>query len=370
MGRLFESSSPLSGMALSVIAITAAPMLLLFMIMRSSYGKALNQVQAFSPDVAGMVARAAGEAELMGLVLLLCMCGVIVFNGVVFSGALMQKVLKAEKEREEAWTASVESNRLAALGRLSAGVAHEINTPLATMIQEAAWAEEVIQETPDFAGSENGKEVLRALSQIQRQGERCKEITSGLLRFARRETPQNQPLCLNTLVREVAEMLRKEARNRKVDLRLSLMPDLPPIKAVASRIQQLVLNLSNNAMDALQDIPPDSRTPLLEIGTRTQDNEVVLTVADNGPGIPGGNIRRIYDPFFTTKPVGKGTGLGLSICHGIAAEAGATIAIKTMEGMGTVFAVRFPMIPEPRTARHQEPSPAPHQSEESGLSRA
>jgi two-component system NtrC family sensor kinase len=232
----------------------------------------------------------------------------------------------------------IEAGKLASVGELAAGIAHEINNPVAIMVEEAGWIEDLLEED---GSSEDPAEVRRAIKQIKNQGARCKQITHKLLSFARKTDPELRKVQLNELIDEVVALSEQRVKYSNVKLNLNLAQHLPEIYVSPSEFEQVLLNLVNNALDAMT---PDGGT--LEITTRVDGGQVVVDVADSGQGIPKANLARIFDPFFTTKPVGKGTGLGLSICYGIIRKMEGEISVNSAVGLGTTFHVRLPLPPE------------------------
>jgi two-component system NtrC family sensor kinase len=268
-------------------------------------------------------------------IILLGGCG-ITGTAIVLSRRMVQRVARADREKEMMNEQVIEAGKLASVGELAAGIAHEINNPVAIMVEEAGWVEDLLQEE-ECQEASNLQELKRAVKQIQTQGKRCKEITQKLLSFARRTDPKVKEVRLNDLVQEIVALCEQRARFTSVQIKTALMPDLPHIVASPSEMQQVLLNLINNAVDAME-----KRGGSIEVTTRLDGQFVVLDVADTGPGIPQANLGRIFDPFFTTKPVGKGTGLGLSICFGIVHKMGGEISVSSTVGVGTVFHIRIP----------------------------
>ena len=244
-------------------------------------------------------------------------------------------VEQAEKEKQMMNEQIIQTGKLASVGELAAGIAHEINNPVAIMVEEAGWIEDLLDEEKDFQ-SENLQEIRRALSQINIQGRRCKEITQKLLSFARKTDSRVQDVDLNELIEEVVAISSQRAKYSNVALNLDLQ-NLPTIQVSQTEIQQVFLNLINNALDAM-----DEKGGALNISSRLDEGCIVVELADNGPGIPEAILGRIFDPFFTTKPVGKGTGLGLSICYGIINNVGGEITVQSTVGAGTTFRVEIP----------------------------
>jgi two-component system NtrC family sensor kinase len=246
------------------------------------------------------------------------------------------RLAEVDHERTVMTHQVIETGRLASIGELAAGIAHEINNPVAIMVQEAGWIDDLLQDSSP-ASAENLAEITRAVGQIRTQGDRCKEITYKLLSFARKTDPSVRQVVLNEVVEEVIGLTSQKTRYANVHIATDLQPDLPPIQASPSEIQQVLLNLVNNAIDAIEK-PEGTVT----VSTRSDSANVVLEVRDTGRGIPEANLARIFDPFFTTKPVGQGTGLGLSICYGIVEKAGGSITVESEVEQGTTFRVSFP----------------------------
>jgi len=204
-------------------------------------------------------------------------------------------------------------------------------------VEEAGWIQDLLEEE-EFQESENLEEFSRALSQINAQGRRCKEITHKLLSFARKTDSTIQDLQINELIEEMVNISTQRAKYSKVNVNTYLDSNLPEIPISSTEFQQVMLNLINNAMDAME-----KTGGTLDISTHGQNDDIIITIADTGPGIPEVNLSRIFDPFFTTKPVGKGTGLGLSICYGIIKKMGGQIDVASVVNEGTTFTIRIPI---------------------------
>ena len=242
-----------------------------------------------------------------------------------------------DKEKNMMNEQIVETGKLASVGELAAGIAHEINNPVAIMVEEAGWIEDLLAEE-DFKESENLTEFKRALLQIHTQGKRCKVITHKLLSFARKTDSTAQKVDINELITEIINIAAQRAKYSNVDITVDLDNNLPCVLVSLTEMQQVFLNLINNALDAMEKTGGSIKL------TSMQENDfVIINIADTGPGIPGANLNRIFDPFFTTKPVGKGTGLGLSICYGIIKKMGGEIIAQSTIGKGTTFKVKIPV---------------------------
>jgi len=267
----------------------------------------------------------------------------IVSMAFLLSNRIIKRVVLADREKEMMNEQIIEAGKLASVGELAAGIAHEINNPVAIMVEEAGWIEDLLKED---GSCEDPAEVRRALKQIKNQGIRCKQITHKLLSFARKTDPELRKVQLNELIAEVVALSEQRIKFSNVKLNLALAQDLPEVHVSPSEFEQVLLNLVNNALDAMT---PDGGA--LEIATRVDGGHVVVDVADTGQGIPKANLARIFDPFFTTKPVGKGTGLGLSICYGIIKKMEGEISVNSAVGLGTTFHVRLPLPPEARAKK-------------------
>jgi two-component system, NtrC family, sensor kinase len=273
------------------------------------------------------------------IAILIIMSGGLVIITMAFflSSITVNRIAKADREKELMNQQVIETGKLASIGELAAGIAHEINNPVAIMVEEAGWIQDLLEED-EFQESENLKEFSRALAQINAQGRRCKEITHKLLSFARKTDSTVQELQINELIEEVVNLSSQRAKYSNVSVNTDLDQNLPVIPISSTEFQQVLLNLINNAMDAMEKTGGK-----LDIGTIRQNDSIIINLADTGPGIPEVNLSRIFDPFFTTKPVGKGTGLGLSICYGIIKKMGGQIDVESVINKGTTFTIRIPI---------------------------
>jgi PAS domain S-box-containing protein len=238
----------------------------------------------------------------------------------------------------------VQTEKLVALGRLVAGIAHEINNPLTAILGYSQLLKASLQDP----------QARRDLGNIERECHRCRRIVDNLLRFAGVERAAKSPLDLNALVRSVLELVEYPMRAENVQVELRLSPDLPWVLGDEAQLQQVILNLVSNAREAFG---PDQAEKKIILETKTEGEEVVLRVRDTGQGIPEAIVDRIWDPFFTTKGVGKGTGLGLSVCYGIVQEHGGKVSVVETSSAGTTVEVRLPALRwEDRPAGERNPS--------------
>ena len=268
----------------------------------------------------------------------------IVVTSLIVSNRLVNRISQSDKEKESAVKKEemmsqqvIETGKLASVGELAAGIAHEINNPVAIMIEEAGWVGDLLEEE-DLNGSDNKDELFRALNQIRTQGRRCKEITHKLLSFARKTDSRIVEISVTNLLSEIAYLSSQRAKYSNVEIKTNFEENLPPVPASETEMQQVFLNLVNNAMDAME-----KTGGIITLGAKQAGNSIIVTVSDNGPGIADANIARVFDPFYTTKPVGRGTGLGLSICYGIINKIGGDINVHSTKGEGATFEIRFPI---------------------------
>jgi two-component system, NtrC family, sensor kinase len=229
----------------------------------------------------------------------------------------------------------IETDKLDSIGELATGIAHEINNPVAIMVEEAGWVQDLIHEGIDK--NDNLEEFIRALKQIETQGRRCKEITRKLLSFGRKTDLKIEKIQLNELIEEVVSLSAEKARHANIKIHTQLDPTLPEIQASVTEMQQVLANIINNGLDAME-----KKGDRMDISSKLHEDQIIITFRDNGPGINAINLNRVFDPFFSTKPVGKGSGLGLSICYSIIKKMGGRIDFESVLGEGSAFHVVLP----------------------------
>ena len=223
-----------------------------------------------------------------------------------------------------------QSEKLSAIGEFVAGVAHELNNPLTTVMGFA----ELLQR------AKVDERQRRQLEMVEREARRCGRIVKSLLSFARRHKPERAPTPLNDVIHAAIEILAYQLRTSNVEMRLQLAPELPLVVADPHQIQQVIVNIINNARQAIDE---RERGGWIFIQTAVVADRVHITIQDNGPGIAPENVVKIFDPFFTTKEVGRGTGLGLSLCYGIVKEHGGAISVQSTLGAGATFSIEVPI---------------------------
>jgi two-component system NtrC family sensor kinase len=235
-------------------------------------------------------------------------------------------------DRVEANRAIARAEKLAAVGRLAAGVVHEINNPLATISACAESLEARLNEGA-FAGSSSLEDLREYLGLIRSEAFRCKSITMGLLDFSRTRTSDHVTINLADVIRSAVRLLSHQKRHAELDFTVEIAHDLQPVSGDPGQLQQAVIALAANALDAMGDMG------VLTIRARNEESKVVVEVTDTGVGIPPENLPKIFEPFFTTKEIGRGTGLGLAVCYGILTEHGGTLDVQSNVGTGTTFTI-------------------------------
>ena len=259
------------------------------------------------------------------------------FNSMV--GALQearQKLMRAfdnmAETLKETQQELLHKEKLASMGQLAAGVAHELNNPLGTIL---LYSNIVYKELPEEDPHRQD------LQMVVNETERCKTIVRSLLDFARQNELLTQPTDLNDLLQQLAEECRRRPGFEQVQVVLDLDPELPPIQADPLQLRQVFTNLINNAVEAME--PKGGGTLTLSTSLAPLGQGVRVAVADTGVGIAAENRSRLFTPFFTTKPVGKGTGLGLAIVYGIVKMHRGQIQVQSEEGTGTTFTITLPV---------------------------
>ena len=233
----------------------------------------------------------------------------------------------------------LQREKLAALGQLLSGVAHELDNPLAGIM---AFSQILLSSLDEAAEERN------ALVTIQKEAQRAAKIVSNLLVFARQHHPERAEIDLNRVLLDTLELRGYALRAQQIRVVTALDPALPKIWADRFQLQQAFLNLLINAEQALEAKPSDKRVVL---GTRCEGSCVVASISDSGPGIPEELLGRIFEPFYSSKPEGEGTGLGLSISDSIIREHGGRIRVHSCVGEGATFSVELPLL---GSARHSD----------------
>jgi two-component system NtrC family sensor kinase len=238
--------------------------------------------------------------------------------------------------RVKAHRAVARAEKLAAVGRLAAGVVHEINNPLATIAACAESLEKRIEEG-SFGDSPDAEDLREYLGLIRDEAFRCKSITNGLLDFSRLRSGQRVPVKINELIKATARLVTHQQRGENIKIEIETADDLATVLGDGGQLQQAVVALATNAIDAM----PDGGT--LRLRAAQSGARILIEVRDTGIGIAPENMTKIFDPFFTTKDIGRGTGLGLAVCYGILSDHGGRLDVRSTLGAGTTFTITLPV---------------------------
>ena len=272
---------------------------------------------------------------------------------------LEQKVEQRTRELRIAEAEAAHGEKLASVGLLAAGIAHELNNPLTGILTFSHLIREKMPE---------GSQEAEDLDLVIRETKRCAAIIRRLLDFAREKAPEKKFADLNRLIEDTARIIERPAHLRDIEITMDQDPNLPPVWVDQDLMRQVVMNMLVNAQQAIDEKGSITvRTRRCPEARRAEPGGqpvpmVEISIIDTGCGIPEKNLRRIFDPFFTTKEPGKGTGLGLSVSHGIVAAHGGTIEVYSKEGEGSTFLIRLPMEPPSDSTQAQAP-PAGHERE-------
>jgi two-component system, NtrC family, sensor kinase len=257
---------------------------------------------------------------------------------VLFANYILQRIEKEDRTRAELGHQMVQMEKMATVGRLAAGIAHEINNPMQMITTQAGWIADLLPEE-DPSQVKNLDEYKKAIEQIRHHVRRAGTITHRLLGFSRKISAEKQSVHLNDLIEETISFVEKEAGYNHITIIRNYAEDLPVTSTDGPQLQQVFLNLINNAMDEIGE------GGTIEIRTSVEDNKkLVAEFSDNGQGIKPENLKRIFDPFFTTKDPGKGTGLGLYVSYDIVKKLGGTISVANKNSGGAIFTIVLPII--------------------------
>jgi two-component system, NtrC family, sensor kinase len=282
------------------------------------------------------------------IIMLISLLGgaVIVAVALMLTDRIVARMQQTDREKNQLNEQLIRAHRLSELGEMAAGFAHEINNPLQVMKSEQALIETIIADLKaagQLPESEDLKDMEDSISQISLQIERCSKITHAILRFGRKSEDAVQDFDIQGFIPEVVEMVAKKASVEGIAIHQEIQGGPLFIHGDPSQLQQVLLNLFNNAMDAIIARHGAMGGELTINTASTGNGRVRIAVTDNGCGISAENLDKIFSPFFTTKPVGKGTGLGLSVCYGIIQNLGGTMTVQSAPGEGATFVIDLPI---------------------------
>ena len=267
--------------------------------------------------------------------------------GIAFYEAnrIVRRMERIDSEKDELGQQLVRASRLAEIGEMATGIAHEINNPLQIMKSEQTLIDVILEdlkEKGDIQESEDLKELEDSMAQIKLQIDRCSKITHAVLKFGRESEVISTDIDLGSFIPDIISMVENKASVEGITVTQEISEDIPPIQGDPGQLQQVLINLFNNAIDAIVERHGSEGGKLAVGAGLKEDGKVKITVKDNGAGISPENLKKVFSPFFTTKPVGKGTGLGLSVCYGIIDSMGGVMEVSSQKGAGTTFTIDLP----------------------------
>ncbi|MBW1957457.1 MAG: hypothetical protein JRI63_02830 [Deltaproteobacteria bacterium] len=280
------------------------------------------------------------------LVVLIIVIGAVAILAVAFylTNRIVWQMEKMDAEKDRLNQQLIGASRLVELGEMSAGFAHELNNPLQIVKSEQSLIEMILaemKETGQIKESESLAEIEDSMAQIRLQISRCGEITRAILKFGRQDEPKPQDIDLRNFILEISAMVAQKAIVHGISIEQDIPENTCLVHGDPKQLQQVMLNLFNNAMDAILEKQGTSGGKMIIKAGPGENNTVEISVKDNGCGIMPENLNKIFTPFFTTKPVGKGAGLGLSVCYGIIGNMLGTMEVSSEVGVGTTFSGHY-----------------------------
>ena len=260
------------------------------------------------------------------------------YNKIIQAYDKIQRITAEQKEaeyRKQMEQQMIATERLASLGTLAAGVAHEINNPLAIIRESAGWMQQLFARD-ELKDMPRRDDFAKALDKMEKSVERASRITHQLLGVVGKSESTVSEVDLNELAEEAIRLITHEIKNRDIEIIRRMEPSLGSIQSDPYQLRQVFLNLLTNAVHAIKS------TGTITIAIKDAGDSRMITISDTGGGIPRENLDKIFEPFFSTKPPGEGTGLGLFVTRGIIEKLGGSIEVDSKVGLGTGFSVRLP----------------------------
>ncbi len=277
------------------------------------------------------------ETRNLEIIIIIIGLMVIIFTTIFTTGLAINRLRANDLKMSELNAQLAQSDKLASLGKMATGLAHEINNPLAVVLQKTGWMEDLLLEE-EFQESENFQEYKTSIYKIEEQVERARKVIHNMLGFARKMEPRADDVDINETLNQTIALMENYAKINNIEIRTALSPDLPIIASDRAQLQQVFLNLISNAIDAIE------KDGLIQIESTPDDSLINVTITDNGHGMTESQQKKVFDPFFTTKETGKGTGLGLWICYDIIDKMGGSVSLSSEVKKGTTFTVSIPIV--------------------------
>ena len=281
------------------------------------------------------------------LIVLISVLGGIIIVAIAFilTDRIIRRMERMDQEKDQLGEQLFRAGRLAEIGEMASGFAHEINNPLQIIKSEYALIEMIFEDLKkkgDIKESDDLAEMGDSIEQIKDQVDRCADITQAILQFGRKGESVAKDIDLQTFIPEVTGMVANKAGVHGIVIEQEITDQIPGVHGDPRYLQQVLVNLLNNAIDAVI-VRHGSSGGAIRIESGSAGNRhVEIKIRDNGSGISSENLKKIFTPFFTTKPVGEGTGLGLSVCHGIINKMGGSMLVDSRENIGTTFTIQLP----------------------------